>query len=250
MINLISCGSFSCSKEDEKENQDSILLPSRSGSGYVFAVADGVGSYQGARQASDIAVNCLSKFEADVLKNADSSLHAIKNAISDYVNGDHSLIKAATTLSYCFIDDENLHVVHVGDTRVYVKAGSKLYPLTKDHTQHQEMIDEGIYTKKELKGIPGKNTLTAALSKHITLRYQEIMVPLLDLIDDEGEISLFIMSDGAHSFWEKRPRLSINTLGNSVGFASSLLKRIRRNGPEDDYSLVAVKFKISKMHLI
>jgi serine/threonine protein phosphatase PrpC len=63
---------------------------------------------------------------------------------------------AATTLTFCFVDDEGLHIGHVGDCRLYVKTDSKLKQITKDHTQHQKLLDDKIYSKSELKQLPGK----------------------------------------------------------------------------------------------
>lgn len=51
------------------------------------------------------------------------------------------------------------------------------------------------------------------------------------------------MSDGAHHFWEKRPKFSIETLKNPIRFASSLQRRINKNTSIDDYSLIAVTFQ-------
>lgn len=61
MIALLNCGFFSYGKDDTKENQDSILPPSKIGNGYIFAIADGVGSYEGAKLVSQISINHLSK---------------------------------------------------------------------------------------------------------------------------------------------------------------------------------------------
>ncbi|RAZ00898.1 serine/threonine-protein phosphatase, partial [Enterobacter hormaechei subsp. xiangfangensis] len=52
---------------------------------------------------------------------------------------------------------------------------------------------------------------------------------------------LIVMSDGAHHFWEKRPRFSVNTLSEPSRFCSSLKKRIENGPPIDDYSVIAVK---------
>lgn len=99
--------------------------------------------------------------------------------------------------------------------------------------------------KKELEQLPGKNTLTAALTRSLTIRYQHVVLPLADIVDDNGVLTLFIMSDGAHHFWEHRPRFSLNTLGNVSSFTASLYKRILKKTPTDDYSLIAAQFKVS-----
>ena len=109
------------------------------------------------------------------------------------------------------------------------------------------MLDDGLYTKKELDSIVGKNILTSAVSKLLPIRYQYLKIPLDDLVCDEM-VTLVIMSDGAHNFWEYRPRFSINTLSNVNSFASSMYKRIQRLGPTDDYSLIAVSFQRSLLN--
>lgn len=246
MIELLSCGAFSCPKDHGRENQDALLLPQQCDDGFIFAIADGVGSYAGAKEAAQAAVDYVAEHKLKAYSEPEAILSGAKEKITELSQGEPEKRKAATTLSYCVVCAGLLTVIHIGDTRVYVKVDNKLKLLTKDHTQHQELLDEGLYTKRELEDLPGKNMLTAAISKVLPIHFQQITLPLADLIDQEGIISLFIMSDGAHHFWERRPRFSPNTLKNATSFATNLYKRIQRAGPTDDHSLVAVNLKISK----
>lgn len=248
MINLLSCGAFSLSKRAERENEDAFLLPSQCDKGYVFAIADGVGSYAGAKEAAQIAIEYLATRKGADELSPDEVLNAIKEKISDFTAVSNDFLKAATTLSYCLITSNLINVVHVGDTRVYAKKGNRLQLLTKDHTQHQELLDDGLYNKKELENLPGKNTLTSALSKQLPVRYQHLAIPTSELCDENGIVTLFIMSDGAHEFWERRPRFSPNTLCNVTNFSASLFKRIQRSGPTDDYSLIAARFLVKNSY--
>lgn len=245
MINLINCGFFSYPKSHDKGNQDSFVLPAPVGTGFVFAVADGVGSYLGAREAANVATSVVSSVDANFITDIQMTLAKVKGKIDEMAESRQDWVNAATTLSYCFIDDQALYIGHVGDTRVYVKRGNKLHLVTKDHTQHQELLDDGIYSKRELRHLPGKSTLTAAMSKNLALRFQSIKLPVNELVDENGMINIYIMSDGAHHFWEKRPRLSVDTLKKSPKFAASLLRRIETNGPVDDHTLVAASFLIT-----
>lgn len=246
MISLLNCGFFSYPKDEDRVNQDSCLLPKPIGNGFVFAVADGVGSYLGAKEAANIATSFIGSSSAITLKDAQFCLESIKGKITEMAESRDDFSKAATTLSYCFIDDKNLYVGHVGDTRVYVKINNKLVLITKDHTQHQELLDDGIYTKRELKDMPGKNILTSALSRYITLRFQSLQIPLSEIVDEGGIINLYIMSDGAHHYWEKRPRFSPETLKKTTRFAASLSKRVESNEIIDDYTLVAASFSLAE----
>ncbi|MEI7209235.1 protein phosphatase 2C domain-containing protein [Pectobacterium carotovorum] len=245
MIELLSCGAFSYPKDHERDNQDALLLPQQCDDGFIFAIADGVGSYAGAKEAAQSAVDYLSRNKSKASSDPKAIISSIKEKIAEISKDEIEKRRAATTLSYCVVGHGALNVIHVGDTRVYVKSENKLKLLTKDHTQHQELLDEGLYNKKELEEIPGKNMLTAAISKLLPINYQHIVLPLTDLMDQRGIVTLFIMSDGAHHFWERRPRFSPNTLNNATSFSSNLYKRIQRVGPIDDHSLIAVNLKVN-----
>ncbi|QNQ52317.1 PP2C family protein-serine/threonine phosphatase [Serratia liquefaciens] len=244
MINLQSCGFFSYPKNHDKGNQDAYLLPVQLGSGFVFAVADGVGSYNGAKEVANLVTSTISSIDAGDAKDIEKTLFYVKNRVDQFAASQPDMVNAATTLSYCFIDDNSLYIGHVGDTRVYIKKNNKLKLVTKDHTQHQKLLDDGIYTKRELRDMPGKNTLTSALSKNLTLRFQSVKLPLSEIFDEEGLVNIYIMSDGAHHFWEQRPRFSEGTLNNPNRFASSLLKRIEKASPIDDHTIVSARFRV------
>lgn len=243
MINQMSSGAFSFSKKLGRENQDSVLLPTPFGDGYIFAVADGVGSYAGALAASSLSVRQLLQSAPEEMHRMSSIFSRIQSKMGELLRDNSEHHSSATTLSFCYVDDESIYIGHTGDTRVYIRKGSKLIQVTKDFTVHQELLEDGIYTKRELsKLVEGKNTLTAALSRVSEVKFQSLELSIADYISEEQSIEIYIMSDGAYHYWEHRPRFSINTLKNPVRFSSSLQRRIETKGPIDDYSLVAAQF--------
>ncbi|CZW09318.1 PP2C family protein-serine/threonine phosphatase [Enterobacter asburiae] len=249
MITLLSSGLFSYAKSSSRTNQDSILAPQCIDNGYLIAVADGVGSYLGAEHASQTAIKYLANLiNASSIQDLDSLFATIKEKISALSDADESYLEAATTLTFAYVNNQGLYIGHVGDCRLYIKKDNKLKQLTKDHTQHQKLLDQKIFNKKELKDMGGKNTLTTAISKVIPLEFQQTFIPASEVFEDNEEATLYILSDGAHHFWDKRPRFSITTLSNPNCFAASLHKRIIRNGPIDDFSLVVAKFKRSSVN--
>lgn len=243
MYNLISASFFSCPKVPGEANQDSALPPIKIGNGYLFAVADGVGGYKGGREASQrvtdyVRENFLHEFNNDLAElfyNLKENIKYLSSIDKEYVN-------AASTLTLSYVTEESVYIAHIGDCRLYVKKGMKLVQLTKDHTQHQAYIDDGVFTARQLKHAKGKNVLTTAISKTLDLHYDLINKPLKDLVDEDGSLTIFIMSDGAHAFWEKRPRFSVNTISEPSRFISSLKKRIESGPPSDDYSVVCARF--------
>lgn len=243
MISILSSSTFSFPKSEDRQNQDSVLPPKRLNDGYLVAIADGVGGYKGGMEASSLVISYLSEINNFSCANVDELFHNLRKQVASLSKHDESLYAAATTLTFGYIDKNGLTIGHSGDCRLYLKNENKLKQVTKDHTQHQLLIDDGIFTARQLKKASGKNIITAAVSAKIPLAYQSFLIPIENLPIKNGELSLFIMSDGAHSFWEERPRFSPNTLSNPSRFSASLQKRIEKKGPTDDYSLIALKIR-------
>lgn len=245
MINIIESVCFSFSKKLEKTNQDAMLPPKNIAGGILFAVADGVGSYKGAELASLSAIEHLNNINLDnklidYPKVFNEILKKIK-LLSEY---DTEYERASTTLTYCFLNIKGLHIGHIGDCRAYVMQGQKLKQLTKDHTQHQKYLDDKIFTKKQLKNVKGKNVITTAISQVVPMEYSHYFIPTEELQYDNCIINLYIMSDGAYSFWEQSPRFSEKTMKSVVRMGASLQRRIERKGPIDDYTYVACSINL------
>jgi len=203
MITLISSSYFSLPKNAEKINQDSCLLPLTIGNTITFAIADGLGGYKGGKEASQQVINfIIEEHKNHSYSNLDDLFLNLKKSVMMLSDTNKELVNAATTLTLCFIQGNNLKIGHIGDCRLYVKIKNKLVQFTKDHTQQQMLIDQGIFTKKQLENSVIKNVLTTAISKTLTLDYELKEIALNDIVDENGYINLYLMSDGAHSFYE------------------------------------------------
>ncbi|EJG1724420.1 protein phosphatase 2C domain-containing protein [Vibrio parahaemolyticus] len=245
MIKVVESVGFSFAKSVEGTNADAILSPITVNGELLLAIADGVGSYKGSDLASLTAIEHLQKScsPSDLCLGSsvfNDILTKVK-ALSEY-NIEYE--KASTTLTYLFTSGKNLHIGHIGDCRAYIQINRKLHQLTKDHTKHQQFLDHKLFTKKELKNVKGKNVITTAISQVVDMQPESFKVSLEDYADQQGMVTLFLMSDGVHEFWEKNPRFSPNTMSSVVKFANSMQRRVERSGPKDDYSLVAVRFKV------
>ena len=246
MPNLIEVSVFSCPKTHNRKNQDSILGPRNLEDGYLLAVADGVGSYSGGETASQIAIEHLSKITSkNQLFNTEKLLSEIKDKVIQFSKTDESYSQAATTLTFAFVNDEGLMISHIGDCRVYIKEVNRLIQLTTDHTQFQKLVDEKVFTKKYLEDTKARSILTTAIAPNVEMKFDNFFIPIESLPNENGKITLYIMSDGAYSFWEKRPRFSINTMNSMSQFSNNFKRRIEKLSPIDDYSSVGVVVNIN-----
>lgn len=249
MINLLSSSTFSFPKEDGRQNEDAIFPPRRVKDGFLIAVADGVGSYAGASQASQAAIEVLATIPDSSWGSGisvEEIFAEVKRRVTELATTISGYSDAATTLTFCHIGNIGIRIGHVGDCRAYIRRESGLKQLTTDHTQHQKLIDEGLYKPSELKRLRGKNTLFSAISKKVDLLFQDTFLTYEQLLSKDESFEILIMSDGAYHFWDLRPKFVLSTLQEPSRFASSLHRRITRFSPIDDYSLIAAKFQVDR----
>lgn len=249
MLNVLESCSYSFSKSAKRGNQDAALLPKKLSGGILLAVADGVGSYKGSDLASLSAIEYLEQAQSsDSILDYSTTFKLILEKIKGLSHYNIEYERASTTLTYCYLDSRGLNIGHIGDCRAYIKIGKKLKQLTRDDTQHQKFLDDKTFTKSQLKRIKGKNIITTAISQVVDMTPSNYFIPIEELDTDLGILSLYIMSDGAHSFWEQSPRFSDTTMRSVVKMGASLQRRIERKGAIDDYSFVACSIDISKYH--
>jgi len=139
-------------------NEDSFLADRPLG---LFAVADGMGGYEGGEIASHLAVDTLyrffsrgapyeditfTSFGADGRSPAESMMQmALRLAdaeIKKQRNG--RLASMGSTIAAILMRGEHAVIAHVGDSRVYGFRDGALMPLTIDHSLYAEMVAAGI----------------------------------------------------------------------------------------------------------
>lgn len=145
----------------------------------LFAVADGVGGYEGGEVASALVVDTLARFvernqrdpagtwpcKADKKRSlAENLLHAAALeahlAITTQKQGRYR--QMGSTVAALLVTGPTAAVAHVGDSRVYLLREGHLRALTRDHSLYAELLATG----RELPArhdFPFKNQITRAL---------------------------------------------------------------------------------------
>ena len=149
-------------------NEDSALI-----SGNLIAVADGMGGHAGGEVASAIAINTLQQLLpviSDESIDQDSRADLFLN-ISYEVDAEilrvskekPELSGMGTTLTALSISENQVELLHIGDSRCYRWRDNKLEKLSYDHTVMQELLDQGRLTPEEVFDHPQRSLLTQAL---------------------------------------------------------------------------------------
>lgn len=146
----------------------------------VFAVADGMGGAQAGEVASRIAAGA---FERDLVADApaESRLEAVAQAanseIHELAQRDSSRAGMGTTLTAALVDENEVALGHVGDSRAYVLRGGELKRLTKDHSLVEELRRQGRLTDEEAEEHPQRSIITRALGPEPEVRVDTMTVP-------------------------------------------------------------------------
>jgi protein phosphatase len=173
---LISAYSGSDTGRQRPRNEDSLLvLPERS----IFAVADGMGGYEGGDVASLLAVETLRRafekntFEGQTASDANiprrgrevaCAIQMANQAILRRAKDAPSLRNMGTTIIAARFspNKQRVYIGHVGDSRCYRLRGGVLRQLTTDHTL-RELGMKGPSAKQLFQAVGIRPTITIDL---------------------------------------------------------------------------------------
>jgi PPM family protein phosphatase len=176
------------------ENQDNLgkfpvdITDIYSPKGVLFIVADGMGGHVGGKEASQFAVEIVSReyFSHGSINNAKALIDAF-NAANKQIGKSAEEVplyhKKGTTCTSLVLQNNMAFISHIGDSRVYRVRNSQITQLTTDHTQVSEMVRKGILSEEEAILYPSKSVLTQALGINESLK-TEIKENITVLPDD------------------------------------------------------------------
>jgi serine/threonine protein phosphatase PrpC len=180
-----SCGHF-------VENPDSV----------VFAVADGVGGYEGGEIASRMAIDITlqayreSPPEWGAAKRLYRAITRANIGIHDKALTVPELSRMATTMTAVAVEKGMLSAVHIGDCRLHLIRHSQISVVTKDHTMVGERVRMGMMTEATARTHPERGVLLRSLGRELIASIDRITLPLIE------SDRLILCSDGLYNVLE------------------------------------------------
>ncbi len=173
-----------------KNNQDSGYA-----SPTLMIVADGMGGAAAGDLASTIAIAELKKADGphqgeEMLEVLAGAVQRANDRMADLIADDHGLDGMGTTVCGALFDGTTLGVVHIGDSRGYLRRDGELDRLTHDHSWVQTLVDEGRITEEESLYHPHRSLILKVLNG------QPVHEPDLFLVDVQAGDRLMFCSDG------------------------------------------------------
>jgi protein phosphatase len=146
--------------------------------GELYVVADGMGGHVAGDRASKLAVRTLNRYVLNTMswffgldssrgeKLEDELVQAVERcqvAMEDQLEQHDDREGMGTTLTMAYVSWPWMYVVHVGDTRCYVRRDGQLHQITRDDTLVQALVDEGVMDEQAAEESPMANVLSQAI---------------------------------------------------------------------------------------
>ncbi|WP_258306457.1 protein phosphatase 2C domain-containing protein [Pseudoalteromonas sp. meg-B1] len=162
----------------------------------LWVVADGMGGHEAGEVASQLVVDVI-RTTVEKLKLEDLTVSHIVSAIEDankqltqYSAEYLSNKTAGSTVTALFVKNERYYILWAGDSRAYLLRNGKLTQVSRDHSQVNDLIDEGMISVEEAKSHPLSNVITRAVGV-----MDEVKVDVIEGEINKGDIFL-LCSDG------------------------------------------------------
>jgi protein phosphatase len=147
-----------------ERNEDSYLVRPEAG---IWAVADGMGGHEAGDLASRTVVEALASIEAP--ESASELLSLCKSRILDAnaqllkISHERGGVTIGTTVTILLTFDGYFACVWSGDSRMYRVRENAISQISRDHTEAEDLLVEGVITPEEAKSWAGKNVITRAI---------------------------------------------------------------------------------------
>ena len=146
--------------------------------GHLAVVCDGMGGHAAGREASQLAVQTIvDRFEEAL--ETESGFDLIRRAIEAANLAVHTMGGDAPTESRpgatcvaVLVTESGAIVAHVGDSRAVLVRGDGVYPLTRDHSMVQQLVDAGVIAPHEAADHPDANRITRALGMNVHVQVE------------------------------------------------------------------------------
>ena len=147
-------------------NQDSVYAGPR-----LLSLADGMGGHAAGEVASKVVIAALAPLDDDepgddLLSQLREATQNGNGAIAELVASDPELDGMGTTLTAILFAGSRIGLVHIGDSRAYLRRNGQFQQITHDDTFVQSLIDEGRITEDEAATHPQRSLLLKALTGH------------------------------------------------------------------------------------
>jgi serine/threonine protein phosphatase PrpC len=204
----------------------------------LFAVADGIGGAQAGEVASSLAAAAVrddpSNGGVDGRDRVDALIQEANRRVYQRQSQDASVSGMGTTMTVALVEDAQVWIGHVGDSRAYLVRGGRLEQLTEDHSLVAELVRSGRLSPEEAEDHPQRSVVTRALGTDPDVDVDTFSVEArpgdLFLLCSDG-LTTMVADDGILAEIDRHRE-------NLRAAAKALVRAANRGGGEDNITIV------------
>lgn len=218
-------------------NEDSYLARPNAG---IWAVADGMGGLDAGELASATVIDALSTIDpprsaAELLAWCERRVVAANTALYEMGRQRGGLI--GTTIAVLLAHERHFACVWSGDSRIYVVRGDEIIQLSRDHTEVQDLVANGVISPEEAKTWSGRNVITRAIGVYDDPELEITSGPM-----QPGD-SFVICSDGLTNHVDDKEILDRVRASVSQVACDNLVALALERGGSDNVTVVVARYR-------
>jgi serine/threonine protein phosphatase PrpC len=226
-----------------ENNEDRVLCDPERG---IYAVIDGVGGESGGEIAAQTAMEIL---QARLSRRTTDASRLIREAIAlankqiwERAQANPALTGMSCVLTVAVVDDGQVTVGHVGDSRLYLLKSGQIKKVTRDHSPVGAREDTGEISEVEAMAHPRRNEIFRDVGSAPHEPDEEGFIDITR-IAFEPDSALLICSDGLSDLVTSQAILAAveADAGNPKKAAQALIDAANQAGGKDNVSVVLVE---------
>ena len=220
-------------------NEDAYL---ERGDVLLWAVADGMGGHHAGDVASNTVIEILDETENTIPTPLSAYVEVIEDKI---ITANDQLIQLArehkdnrtigSTVVAMIAADEHCALLWAGDSRAYRCRNNECVQLTRDHSQVEEMVQQGLLLPEEAEEHPASNVITRAVGAS-----EKIYVDV-DIVQTQPDDTFLLCSDGLNKHVSDTEINEILQLSNIEEIPTKLVETTLNRGAIDNVTVIVIR---------
>jgi serine/threonine protein phosphatase PrpC len=239
----LDCGAVTDTGRVREQNEDRYWVDPQRG---VFLVVDGVGGEAAGERAAEIAVMAIREALAaaepgPAEQRLRDAIAAANNRIFAEAQQSPEQAGMACVLTLALLDETQLTVGHVGDSRLYLIGGGIIRKVTNDHSPVGQIEDAGEISEVEAMAHPRRNEVFRDVGSRPRSAADQDFIEVVSC-EFPGDSALLLCSDGLsdHITSRRIREIAERYAGNAEATASHLVDAANRAGGRDNITAVFV----------
>ncbi len=243
VMSKLYCAGLSDTGRIRRQNEDRILVDAEHG---LFIVADGLGGHAAGERAAETAIQMI---VARLQRQTGTTEERIREAIAVANNEIHTLAAQnpewkgmASVVTLALVEDDQVKVGHVGDSRLYLLEPGSIRKITHDHSPVGELEDSGKLSEADAMAHPRRNEVFRDLG---TEQHSPDDADFVEIVQFRmrPDAALLLCSDGLSdqvASGQIRRIVEMHPLRPDAA-AAALVKAANDAGGKDNVSIVLVE---------